>query len=277
MLKRFTAKIAPLTLALGIGGALGALALPGCGSAEVDSLQQQLTETKAATIVQADFNSFLTAVNLKSCTFVIAGGTGTFTPSNELAQILYGDPNGSAHKSSFSVPPLGSGGATIDITSFEAEMATTGITLSGSGATVKLAFHGQLHVNASIPVFGKVAADVQIKSSSISIVLGYDTAAERVRVTSVTSKIVHTTKNCGGSGWCNGIVDGILKSNLDAWISAPLQSTLDDAFDSDEMTEDFQGLLTIMYNRKDPKTPAWTMVPHTLSLASSTFKFNVQR
>lgn len=277
MLKRFTAKIAPLTLALGIGGALVALGLPGCGSEDVDSVQQQLLETKAATVVQADFNSFLTAVNLKSCTFVIAGGTGTFTPSSELSQVLYGDPNGSAHKLSFSVPPIGSGGATIDITSFEAEMATTGITLSGANATVKLAFHGQLHVNASIPIFGKVAADVQIKSSSISIVLGYDAAAERVRVTSVTSKIVHTTKNCGGSGWCNGIVDGILNSNLDSWINAPLQSTLNDAFDNDGTAQDLQDLLTIMYNRKDPSTPAWTMVPHTLSLASSAFKFNVQR
>lgn len=274
MLKRFTATLAPLTLALGLGGSLG---LWGCGGAEVDSLQQQLLETKAATLTQADFTSFLTAVNLKSCTFVIAAGTGTFTPSSELSQAIWGDPNGAAHKVTFTVPEVGSGGATVDITSFEAEMASTGITLSGASATVKLAFHGQLHVNATVPVFGKLTADVQIKSSSISIVLGYDPATDRLTVTSVTSKIVHTTKNCGGTGWCNGIVDGILNSNLDAWINAPLQSALNDAVNSDSTTQDFQDLLMIMYNRKDPGTPAWTMVPHTLSLASSAFKFNVQR
>ena len=130
MMKRFALPMIPLCASL---LAFGTLA--GCGEQpEIAELSQQLTETKAGLIGQTDFDGYTNAVNLKSCTFVIAAGTGTFTPSSELSQVLYGDPNGAAHKSSFAVPPIVSPAATIDITKLEADMASTGLTLLGSTA-----------------------------------------------------------------------------------------------------------------------------------------------
>jgi hypothetical protein len=275
MSRRFFSKMAPLVLLCGI---FSSAVLVGCGPAdELGALRQEVHETKAAVLNQTDFNSFLSAVNLRGCTFLITGGTGTFTPSSELSQALYGDPNGSAHKLTFTVPPISSSGASIEITTLEAEMANTGITLSGSTATIKLAFHGTLKVSVTVPIFGKLKADIQIRSSSISFALTYDKANDRLQVASVTSKIDAVTKNCGGTGWCNGIFDGVLKTNLASWIETPLRDALNKAFEDPDTTAGFQDLLLVMYNRKDPKTPPWTLVAKTMELSTGAFRFNVER
>lgn len=279
MTKRFFAKLFPLRMGLlaatlGIGGLAG---LAGCGEVEIDSLQQELIETKAAKLDQRDFDTFLDAIKLKNCSFVVAAGTGTFTPSNELSQALYGDPVGSAHKTTFSVPVITSGTNTFEITSLEAEMANTGITLAGANATVKLAFHGVLKISVTVPLLGKLPAEIQIKSSSLSAALSYDKAAERARVASVTTKFDVSTKKCGGSGWCNGLVDGILKSNLASWVEAPLRDALTKALDSDSTTNGLNDLLAAGYNVKDPKTPAWKFVAKSLTLSGGAFNFTVER
>ena len=156
-------------------------------------------------------------------------------------------------------------------------MANTGVTLSGSTATVKLAFHGLLKVQLTVPVFGKLKADINIRSSSISIALIYDKAKDLVQVSAVTSKIDAKTEKCGGSGWCNGIVDGVLKTNLAGWIETPLKDALTDLFADPATTAGFQDLLMVMYNRKDPKTPPWTYVQKTMELSTGAFRFSVER
>lgn len=279
MTNRFFAKLFPLRMGvlaatLGIGGLAG---LGGCGEMEIDSLQQEITETKAAKLDQRDFDTFVDTIKLRNCSFVVAAGTGTFTPSNELSSALYGDPVGSAHKTTFSVPPITSGSNSFTITSLEAEMANTGITLSGANATVKLAFHGELHISVAVPIFGKLPADIQIRSSSLSAALTYDKAAERARVASVTTKFDVSTKKCGGSGWCNGLVDGILKANLASWVEAPLKDVLTKALDSDSTTSGLNDLLVAGYNIKDPKTPAWKFVAKSLTLSGGAFNFTVER
>ena len=276
MMKRFFSKMAPWVLLCGV---LSSTVLVGCGDSGDDlaALQQEVRETKSAVLNQTDFTSFLNAVNLKGCTFVIAAGNGTFTPSSELSMALYGDPNGSAHKLTFAVPPISTPTASIEINSIEAEMANTGITLSGSTATVKLAFHGLLKVQITVPIFGKLKADIQIRSSSISIALAYDKANDLVTVSAVTSKFDVVTKNCGGSGWCNGIFDGVIKSNLAGWIEGPLRDALTDLVADPATSEGFHDLLMVMYNRKDPKTPPWTYVPKTMELSTAAFRFTVER
>src|SRR5262245_61301722 len=93
MLRRFFPKMAKVAFLCGV---FSSAIVGGCGPQEdVDTLAQEVHTTKAAVLNQTDFNSFLTAVNFKGCTFVIASGTGTFTPSSELSQALYGDPDGS--------------------------------------------------------------------------------------------------------------------------------------------------------------------------------------
>lgn len=282
MFKRSSESLAPqrtgvLARSMFIGSlALGTIA--GCGTPEeFGALQQEITETKAATVVQADVDSVTDAVKIRNCAFSVAAGTGTFTPSNELSQALYGDPNGAAHKLSFAVPSLSTSGATIDIASLNAEFNNTGITIAGTNTTVKLSFNALLRVSVTVPIFGRLPADIQIRSSSISAALGYDKATERIRVTGVTSRIDAKTQKCGGSGWCNGLVDGILKSNLAGWIEAPLRDALTKALDDPDRTEDLQGVLLFMYNRKDPKPTPWTYTPHTLELTGGAFKFGVER
>lgn len=273
MTKRFSLRMIPLCAGLILSGTLA-----GCGGeAEIAELAQELTETKAAQIVQADFDGYTNAVKLKSCTFVVSGGNATFTPSNELSQVLYGDPNGAAHKSTFAVPPITSSAATIDITSLEAEMANTGITLAGSSLAVKLAFHGQLHIVATVPLFGKLPADLVIKSSNLTANLGYDKATARATAQSVKANFSITTKNCGGSGWCNGIIDSILKTNLSAWVETPLKDALNKALNSADVTDGLNEGLTIMYNAKDPKPTKWSMVNGSLELSTGAFRFNVSR
>lgn len=275
MIRRFFSKVAPLVLLCGV---FSSGVLVGCGGGDdFETRQQAVHETKAAQLNQTDFNSFLSAVNLKGCTFVIAAGNGTFTPSSELSMALYGDPDGSKHKLAFAVPVISSSGATIEIANLTADMVNTGITLSGSNATLKLAFSGLLKISVTVPVFGKLSAEIAIRPSSIAIALGYDKAAELVTVASVTSKIDAKTQKCGGSGWCNGIFDGVIKSNLAGWIETPLKDALNDAFADPETSAGFRDLLTVMYNRKDPKTPAWTMVPKTLELSTGAYRFNVER
>lgn len=273
MLKRLSLKMVPLCV-----GILAAGTFVGCGGeGDIAELQQELTETKAAVIGQSDFDGYTNAVKLKNCTFVVGGGTATFTPSSELSQVLYGDPNGAAHKSTFAVPPIVSSSASITITSLEAEMATTGLTLAGSNATVKLAFHGQLHVIVTVPVFGKLPADIVIRSSNLSTDLAYDKATQRAKAAAVKANFNVSTKNCGGTGWCNGIIDGILKTNLAAWVEAPLRDSFTKALDSASVTTSLEEGLAIMYNAKDPKPTKWTTTPKTLELSTGAFRFNVER
>ena len=273
MTKRFSLRMIPLCAGLLVSGTFA-----GCGGeVEIAELEQQLTETKAAQIVQADFDGYTNAVKLKNCTFVVAGGTATFTPSNELSQVLYGDPNGAAHKSSFAVPPITSSAATITITSMEAEMANTGITLAGTTLSVKFGFHGQFHIVATVPVFGKLPADLVIKSSNLTANLGYDKATARANAQSVKANFSITTKNCGGTGWCNGIIDSILKSNLATWVETPLKDSLNKALNSADVTDALNEGLTIMYNAKDPKPTKWSMAAGSLDLSGGAFRFNVSR
>ena len=108
MFTRLSAKMMPLLVGVLAGGSWA-----GCGVEGVDQVQEAVVVTKAAVINQADFDSYTNAVNLKGCTFVIGGGTGTFTPSSQLSQVLYGDADGSKHKSSFAVPTINAGSATL--------------------------------------------------------------------------------------------------------------------------------------------------------------------
>jgi len=273
MLKRFSMKMIPLGVSLLASGTF-----VGCGNeADIAELEQQLTETKAAQIGQADFDGYTNSVKLKNCTFVIGGGNATFTPSSELSQVLYKDPNGAAHKSTFAVPPIVSPQATITITSLEAEMANTGLSLAGSTASVKLAFHGQLHIVATVPFFGKLPADIVIKSSNLTTTLIYDKATARAKAQAVKANFSVSTKNCGGTGWCNGIIDGILKTNLATWVEAPLKDALSKALDSASVTSSLHDGLTIMYNAKDPKPTPWAMTAGSLELSTGAFRFNVSR
>jgi len=273
MLKRLSMKMVPLCVSI-----VASATFVGCGGeADIAELEQQLTETKAGAIGQADFDGYTNAVKLKNCTFVVGGGNATFTPSSELSQVLYGDPNGAAHKSTFAVPPIVSPSATVDITSLEAEMAITGLTLAGSNATVKLAFHGQLHVVVTVPVFGKLPADIVIKSSNLTTDLTYDKATERAKAAAVKANFNISTKNCGGSGWCNGIIDGILKTNLATWVEAPLRDSFTKALNSASVTASLYDGLAIMYNAKDPKPTQWTLAARSLELSTGAFRFSAQR
>jgi hypothetical protein len=272
MFNRFSTKMAPALM-----GVLSAWMLTGCGGEEVAQLEESVTVTKAATLNQHDFDTFLSGIKLSSCTFGIAAGTGTFTPSSELSQVLYGDPNGNAHKLTFPVPTISTPQATVDITSLDAEMANTGITLSGTTANVHLSFHGMLHVSVTVPIFGKLPADIQIKSSSIALNLGYDAVTERAKATSVVTKFDIKTQKCGGSGWCNGIVDSLLKTNLPTLIEGPLRDAVTKGLDSASATQGLDELLAAAYNVKDHAATPWTMVAHSLKLAASQFSFNAER
>lgn len=269
---QFSAKVAPVLVSV-----CSACVISGCGSDDISQLTEPLTETKAGQINQSDINSFQTGIKLSNCSFVVGGGNGTFTPSSELSQVLYGDPNGAAHKLTFPVPTITSPSATVDITSLEAEMAATGITLSGANANVKVSFHGLLHVSVTVPVFGKLPADIQIKSSSLTVALSYDKATERAKASSVTSKFDIKTQKCGGTGWCNGLVDGLLKSNLATWVEAPLRDAVTKGLDSASATDGVYELVGAMYNIKDHQATAWTVDAHSLGLAASAFSFNATR
>ena len=277
MMKRLVAKTTPMLLSLGLLS-VATLPMSGCGTDELGSYQEELlAETKSAQINQTDLNGYTNSVKLSACTFAIAGGTGTFTPSNELAGVLYGDPNGAAHKTTFAVPVVSTPDVTLEIKNFTADMTKTGITLAGSNATVKLAFSGLLRVEVQVPVFGKLPAELEIRPSSLSVALAYDATTERVKVASVTAAMDVKTKKCGGSGWCNGIVDKLLKDNMKKMIEAPLQDALGKALDKPSVTDGLNKGLVIMYNAKDKKPTAWTMVPKTLTLSGGAFNFTVSR
>lgn len=275
MLKRLFGKSAPIVLGL---WSMAALPFVGCGNDELGTLQEELlAETKSAQIVQADLDGYTSAVKLSACTFAISGGTATFTPSNELAGVLYGDPNGAAHKSTFAVPVVSTPDVRLEVKSFVADMTKTGITLAGSNATIKLAFSGLLAVEVQVPVFGKLPAEIEIRPSNLAAALAYDTTTERVKVASVTATFDIKTKKCGGSGWCNGIVDKLLKDNIKKMLEAPLADALGKALNSASVTDGLNQGLVLMYNAKDKKPTPWSMVPHTLSLAGGAFKFTVSR
>lgn len=269
---QLSAKVTPVLV-----GVCSACVISGCGSDDISQLAEPLTESKAGQITQTDVSSFLTGIKLSNCTFVVGGGNGTFTPSSELSSVLYGDPNGAAHKLTFPVPTINSPSATVDITSLEAEMASTGITLSGANANVKVSFHGLLKVSVTVPVFGKLPADILIRSSSLTVGLSYDKATERASASSVTSKFDIKTQKCGGSGWCNGLVDGILKGNLATWVEAPLRDAVTKGLDSASSTEGLYDLVGAMYNIKDHQATPWTVDAHSLGLAASAFSFNATR
>jgi hypothetical protein len=271
MLNRYSAKMSPVLV-----GALSTWMLTACGAPEVDQIEEKVTVSKAAVLNQHDFDGFLTGINLKSCSFSIAGGTGQFTPSNELSKVLYGDSNGAAHKKTFAVPVISSSSFSVTITSLNAEMASTGISLSGNNANVKVAFDGLLHASIKVPIIGNVSTDLKINPSSITVALIYDKTAERAKVGSVVSALDTKAQKCGGFlGLCNGAVDSYLKTNLPALINGPLADVITDALDSADATDGLYTAIGAAYNLKDPSTPAWTVDAHSLSLASSQFSFNV--
>lgn len=272
MTMRMAKRLFPVTLGLFL-----ASSYVGCGIEDFDSQQQALLETKAATITQTDIEAQINVVKLRDCKFGISMGTGTFTPSNALSQVLYGDPDGSKHKATFPVPPFSSGANKVEITTFNADMANTGLSLSGATATMKVAFNGMLKVVVEVPFLGKLPADIQLNASSLSVGLSFDATAQRIRVASVKSAISHTTRNCGGSGWCNGLVDSVLKANLAKWIEPPLKDAITKAVDSAERTTDLEGALGFLYNLKDPKPTKWTTKAGSVTLLTNQFNFTASR
>ena len=52
----------------------------------------------------------------------------------------------------------------------------------------------------TVPVFGKLPADLVISSSNLSTDLTYDKATERAQAAAVRANFTVKTKNCGGSG-----------------------------------------------------------------------------
>jgi hypothetical protein len=219
-------------------------------------------------------DTYTSDVKLSNCTFVDAAGTATFTPSNELSQVLYGDSNGANHKTTFAVPPITSGGATITITSLKVEMASTGVTLTGSNADVKVSFDGMLHATIPVPVVGKVNTDIQINSSSVTAILVYNTMTELASASSVTSSFNVQAKNCGL--WC-GAINNVLKTNLSTWVNAPLAAAITKGLGTAGATTDLDNALVAAYNAKDHQATPWTMVAHTLNLSSGAFNFTAQR
>jgi hypothetical protein len=165
----------------------------------------------------------------------------------------------------------------VDLNSFEAEMANTGITLSGGNANVKVAFHGLLKVAATVPVFGKITADVTFRSSSLTVGLAYDTATERAKASAATTKFDIKVSKCGFLGICNGAVEAILKSQLPTLIEGPLRDGVTKGLDSDGATDGLYDLLGAAYNLKDVQPTPWTAEAHTLSLAASQFAFTASR
>lgn len=250
--------------------------LVGCGGQE--SVPSQPTAVRiAAQINQHDVDSFTNAINLTGCTFVVAAEAATFTPSAELSQMIYGDPNGRAHKLGFSVPKLASGGASIVINNLQVELANTGLTLSGSTATVQLGFDGLLHASFPVPVIGQVNTDIRINSSRIAVALIYDPMTERARASDVSSSFDIEVKNCGILGFCNSIVENYLKTHLASMVEAPLRDVLTKALDSAEATARLDGLVIAGYNRKDQQATPWTMVPSTLNIAADAVNFTAER
>lgn len=270
MMTTLLAKKAPLLATLTLSTLLG------CGEAPGE-LRRPLTERKAAAIEQADFDTIIDEVKLRDCSFVVSGGVATFTPSSELSQAIFGDPDGSAHRITFPVPVIGSGAATVEIRSLAADFVATGLRLSGSTATLTVAFRGQLHVTAQVPLLGRLPADVELRPSSLAASLIFDTAAQRARVSSVVSRIDPVTRNCGGTGWCNRIFDNVLRANLPTWIEAPLRDAANGALDDPDRTENIEDAMVFLYNRKDPQATPWTLVPTTLELSTGAFRFQAER
>ncbi len=191
--------------------------------------------------------------------------------------MLYGDPNGAAHKTTFPVPVITSGTTKVEIRNVTADFNTTGLTLSGSNTTLKLAFSGLIHVEVTLPVIGSVKPDVTIKPSSLSVAVSYDKTTAKVKLVSVTAAITTSTKNCGFLGFCNGIVDNYLKDNLKGLIEPPLADALTKALDDPNIPKDLEALLAFGYNRKDPQPTAWTLVSGTLAQAAGAYTFTVTR
>ena len=227
--------------------------------------------------MQADLDGYVDEVKLRDCTFVVAGGVATFTPSSELSQALFGDPDGSAHQITFPVPVIDNGSASVEIRSMEADFSATGLTLAGPTATLTVAFRGQLHVSVQVPIFGRLPADVEIRPSSLSVALVFDRATWRAQASAVTARIDPVTRNCGGNGWCNRLFDNILRANLATWIEAPLRDALNGVLDDPDITQGLEDAMVLMYNDKDPKDTPWSMVPMTLDLSGGKFNFEVER
>ncbi len=272
MKKSFSTKVATYLLGLFATGWL-----VGCGSDDelVATREQSLAVSKAASINQSDVDHFISDIKLRDSTLIITNGAGVFTPSSELSEALYGDPDGNAHRSEFTVPPMENDSGTVEVVSLEVEPGPSGVSLSGNNATVRVFLHGLLHATIKTSAFGDLPADIQIRSSSISPVFIYDQPSARLKVTKVTSNIDFTVRNCGGSGWCNSLVSIVLRSKLAPSVNAAAQEGLNAFFDDPQRTQDFQDILIAMYNRKDPADPAWTMYPATLTLVRSMFQFTV--
>jgi hypothetical protein len=249
----------------------------GCGGQTAgQGSEKPAVLTTAAAIDQHDIDAFTSAVKFNHCRFVVTPGVATFTPSNELAQLLFGDPHGDAHKQSFVVPPIG-GSASITITALQAEMAGTGLTLADSTATAKLSFDGLLHARIPAPIVGSVSSDIQVSSSSISVAFTYDAASARFQVAGVSSHLSAQAKNCGLLGWCNGIVNSVLRTGLSPAVEGLLRHAVMGALNSADATARLDELLAAGYNLKDPQQTPWTLVADTLNLGGGAFTFTAQR
>jgi hypothetical protein len=233
--------------------------------------------TVAATLDQQDIDSFTSVTNLNSSTFILTPGTATFTPSSALSQVVYGDSNGLAHRQTFPLSMISSGGTSVSITDVQIEMANSGLLLSGGTATVKLAFDGLLHASFPVPIIGTVSTDLKVAPSSVQIVLVYDTMSARFAAINANLQLNVTAQNCGIGGLCNGIVDNFLKSNLTNELDTPLRDAISRTLDSEGVTAFLDKLLVAGYNLKNKQATPWTMVDDTLSIASGAFNFTAQR
>lgn len=69
----------------------------------------------------------------------------------------------------------------------------------------------------------------------------------------------------------------MIKTNLSAWIDAPMKDALAKALDSASITSGLQDGLVAAYNIKDKQPTTWSMVPKTMTLAAGAFNFTTQR
>ena len=258
-------------------GMVSAGIMMGCAGQESAPSEQDAVLKVAAQLNQNDVDSFTQWIKLSDCALVVSAGMVVFTPSSEASQAFYSDPNGAAHKINYAVPVIMSGGTSITIDNLKAEMDHSGLHLAGSTATVVLGFSGLLHASFPIPVVGTVNTDIEINSSKVSVALVYDSTSQRLQASSVSSQLDAHAKNCGALGWCNGIVDTFLKSNLTTMVEVPLRDALSKSLNSADVKNQLDKLLIAGYNLKDRQATPWTMVDNSLSLDAGAFHFMAQR
>ena len=272
---------------LGRGAALAALcaaqalALPACDALDdppevqratpesVVRVGSALTESASGEVGSSQAQLLLIAADPANCKLVVAGNTGTFTPSPKLDVLL-------KHKvfKPFAVPdksvnlpdPL-SGVAWVQPVNLAVDTSTADVEIDGDAMVLSVGGSGSFHVHTPSPL---PDADVSLQSVNVTVRLSWNRFVQRFYVASSSSVAVDLKGQVTVAG-----INFSLPASVGQSLAAAVVGPINDALNDQSIADAFAGQLAQYWSILHGS--GWSVNPATITIGGDVIDFPLTR